>query len=596
MSLPARSRSPFSDPAGRLAACALAAGLALAGCGGDPDGAPGRPAGPGAPSGGVSGTGPGKPPLGAGPPGGGVPGEAPGAACVPGTPFPTPLRRLTRVEYDNTVRDLLGDATAPARRFPPDELSGGFANNAAVLTVSPLLAERYQEAAEALAAAAVRDLGKLVPCDPTKGGAAGEEACARSFVESFGRRAYRRPLAAAEVTRHLALFSAARAGATFARGIEVLVGAMLQSPGFLYRLELGLPGAAGEGDRAGLVRLGPYEIASRLSYLLWASMPDDRLFAAAAAGKLGTPAEVAEMARSMLDDPRARRAVSEFYRQWLGAAAIEGVAKDPAIYPDWGEPLRAAMAAELPAFVEHVLWGADGRLATLLAAPVTVATAPVARIYGVEAAGGRPVALDGTRRAGVLTQPGILAVHALPNQSSPVQRGKFVREQLLCQEAPPAPPDLDVTPPEVDPRKPTRERFAQHTKDEACASCHRLMDPLGFGFEHFDGVGRYRATDGGRPVDASGTIVNAGAIDGPFRGAPELAKKLAASPVVGACVATQWYRFAFGRLETPGDACALRGLHAAFEAARYDLRELLLALTAAETFLYRRPIAGEVPR
>ena len=187
----------------------------------------------------------------------------------------------------------------------------------------------------------------------------------------------------------------------------------------------------------------------------------------------------------------------------------------------------------------------------------------LARLYGVPAPAGdglRPVDLPAGERAGLLTQAGLLSVHALPDQSSPVHRGKMVREQILCDQMPPQPPNLMVTPPEVDPRRPTRERFAQHAEDPACSGCHRLMDPIGFGFEAYDGIGRFRASDGGRPVDASGEIVDTRDADGPFRGARELAERLAGSRDVRDCAATQWYRFAFGRLEGPGDACSLRAL------------------------------------
>jgi hypothetical protein len=269
-----------------------------------------------------------------GPSGGGPP--PPSGQCAAAETFRSPLRRLTRVEYNNTVRDLLGDTTTPADRFPPDEVSGGFSNNAAVLSVSPLLAEKYQEAAEALAATAVQNLTALVGCDPAR---MGEDACARQFVERFGKRAYRRPLVGAEIDRLLKVFGAAR-GAGFARGIEVTLRAMLQSPNFLYRIETS-PARAGEK----YARLSGYEVATRLSYLLWASMPDDRLFAAADRNELATPDQVGNLARTMLADPRAHRAIPEFYRQWLGLGALDTVVKDAQVYPELTAELRAAMKA-----------------------------------------------------------------------------------------------------------------------------------------------------------------------------------------------------------------------------------------------------------
>jgi hypothetical protein len=514
------------------------------------------------------------------------PGPTPGALCTTTDPSPSPLRRLTRLEYNNTVRDLLGVDMAPADKFPPDEIAGGFSNNASVLAVSPLLAELYMDAAEALSAEAVKNLPALLPCDPA---AAGEDACARQFVQRFGRRAYRRPLAAAETDLLLRAYAAGRAEGTFAAGIELVIQTALQSPSFLYRFELGASPRPGEK----LVRLSQHELATRLSYFLWGTMPDDGLAAAADAGQLATLDQLATRARAMLADGRARRAVGEFYRQWLGLGALETVIKDPVVHPDFNAELRAAMRAETQAFVEHVIWSADHRLATLLTAPIGFVNAPLARVYGLSTPAGAAtemVALPMAERAGVLTQPGVLAVHALPNQSSPVSRGKFVREQLLCQQISPPPPNLNVTPPEVDPTRSTRERFAQHTADPACSVCHRVMDPIGFGFEAYDAIGRFRTSDGGRAIDDAGEIVASRDADGAFRGARELAERLSTSAEVRDCVATQWFRYAFGRYDGAGDTCSLAPLRQEFTRTGGDLEELLVTLTQTEAFLTRRAL------
>lgn len=514
---------------------------------------------------------------------GGGNGGATGAACAAGAPLQSPLRRLTRLEYNNTVHQLLGDTSAPADRFPPDEISGGFNNNAAVLSVTPILAEGYQAAAEALAASAVRDLPALVGCDPAQ---TGEDKCAGQFIARFGRRAYRRPLETQESDRLTKLFKVGQANDGFAHGIELVLRAALQSPSFLYRLETASTPRAGET----LVRLTQDETATRLAYLLWASMPDDRLFALADTGALGTPAQIARTARAMLDDAKARAGVIEFYRQWTGVTALDTVAKDPAVYPEFTAEVRAALRAEMPAFVEHVIWSADHKLGTMLTSPDAFITAPLAPLYGVSVpAGNRPVrvSLDSTRRAGLLTQAAVLAVHALPNQSSPIHRGKFIRERLLCDEPPAQPPNLMVTAPKIDAKSSTRELFAQHAADPACAICHKLMDPIGFGLEAFDGIGRYRTKDGDRTVDDQGSFEGTRDLDGPFRGGPALATKLAASAQAQQCVATQWYRFAFGRLDGPGDACSLEALGRAFAASGQDLKEMVVALTGTDAFLYR---------
>jgi hypothetical protein len=517
-----------------------------------------------------------------------------GAPCVTAAPPPSPLRRLTRLEYNNSVRDLLGVNLAPADKFPADVVAGGFTNNASLLSVSPLLAEKYLEAAEALSAEAVKNLPALLPCQPT---GAGDEVCARQFIERFGRRAYRRPLAAADTDRLLRAFRAGSAEGTFAAGVELVIQTALQSPAFLYRLEVGAPAKAGDK----LVALTQHELAARLSYFLWSSMPDAALDAAADAGALGTLPQVAKTARAMLADPRARPAVGEFYRQWLGLGALDTVVKDAAVHPEFNDDLRGAMRAETQAFVEHVVWTADHKLGTLLTAPLGFVSGPLAKLYGMDGAPTaqqmtpQMIALPPAQRAGVLTQAGVLATHSLPDQSSPVARGKFVREQLLCTTPPPPPPNLNVTPPEVDPTKPTRERFAAHTADASCAACHQLMDPIGFGFEGYDAIGRFRAMDGGRAVDDSGSITSTTDANGPFQGARQLAERLAGSAQVRDCVATQWFRYAMGRYDGAGDMCSLAPLRQAFGATGGDLQELLVALTQTEAFLKRRALApGEV--
>jgi hypothetical protein len=523
-----------------------------------------------------------------------APGPGPAAAgtnaaapCVTGAPSPSPLRRLTHVEYANTVRDLLGVTLSPADTFPADPITGGFANNASVLTVTALQAEKYLEAAEALAAEAVKKLSTLVPCQAAS---ATDEACARQFIARFGRRAYRRPLAPEDTDRLLRAFRAGAAEGTFAAGIELVIQTALQSPSFLHRLELGAPAPAG----AKVQPLTQHELAARLSYFLWSSMPDPTLDAAADAGQLGTLEQVAAKARAMLADPRARPAVGEFYRQWLGLGALPGLVKDAAVHPEFNDQLRAAMRAETQAFVEHVVWTGDHKLQTLLTSNLGFPDAALAKVYGVTGPTGaapQMVTLPAAQRAGVLTHAGVLAVHALPDQSSPVSRGKFVREQLLCTVPPPPPPNLNVTPPDVDPTKPTRERFAAHTADASCAACHTLMDPIGFGFEAFDAVGRFRATDGGRAVDDSGEIFSSKDANGPFKGARQLAERLAGSEQVRDCVATQWFRYAMGRFDGAGDLCSLAPMRAGFAASGGDLQELLVALTQTEAFLTRRALA-----
>lgn len=508
-------------------------------------------------------------------------GKSPLCKATP-QPGEAPLRRLTRYEYDNTLRDLLGDVTAPGESFPPDQKIGAFSNTATALTVPPLLAQGYESAAEELAKTAIANPSKLLPCDPV---AAGEDACAQQFIATFGKKAFRRPLTDDEKAGLFALYQTNRAGADFTNGIQAVLEAFLQSAPFLYRAEDGVVSKI----NAGVVPLSSYEMASRLSYFIWGSMPDDTLFAAADSDALTTPEQIATQARRMLQDPKAKPAVEEFYSEWLEVATLGGVAKDAATYPDFTPSLRSSMQAETKAFVDWVMFDGDGRLETMLTAPVSFLNAELAHAYGISGITGtalQMVQLDPKTRAGVLTQPSILATLGKPDRSSPVLRGRFIREQLFCQTIPNPPPALVIVPPKVTPGVSTRESFSAHSSDPACSGCHSLMDPIGFGFESYDGMGEYRTVDQGRPVDSSGKL-DVTDIDGTFDGAVDLAGKLTQSQEVRDCVVTQWFRFAFGRGETPEDACSLDTTKRVFSSSNHDMRELMVALTQTDAFRYR---------
>jgi hypothetical protein len=511
-------------------------------------------------------------------------GEAAQPQCLSIEPGRAPIRRMTRAEYNNTVRDLLGDTTAPATAFVAEEEALGFNNQATSLGVTQLLAEQLMIAAEKLATAAAADVDERYCLRANLG----DEACGKAFIERFGKRAYRRPLTADEATRLYDLFTWGLAEGGRKKGLSLVLQAMLQAPQFLYRVELGMPDPV-VGD---VVKLTHYEVASRLSYLLWNSMPDDELFELADQGKLGTADEVEAQARRMLDDPRARQAVANFHTQWLKLSHIENVSKSPTTYPAYKDALRPLWKQETEAFLEHVVFDGEGDVATILSAPYSMMNAELAAFYGLESpASGEAfsrVELDSSERAGILTHASLLAVHAKPNQSSPVHRGKFVREMLLCQTLPPPPNNVEIKPPEVKPGATTRERFSQHSKDPDCASCHRLMDPIGFGFEHYDGIGQWRDTDQGLPVDASGEVTGAEEVDGPFNGAVELANKLAESELVRQCVATQWFRFGYGRAEQDDeDQCTMGEIQDAFTASGGNIKDLLIALTQTEAFRFR---------
>jgi hypothetical protein len=513
----------------------------------------------------------------------------PGSTADPTAAGVMPLRRLTIREYDNTVRDLLGDATAPGKQFPDDRDETFTFRRADAIAVQD--AKLIRGAAEALAAAAARNLGALLPCNP----AAGEDACAGQFIPSFGLRAFRRPLSGAETARLMALYTTGRTTLKlgFADAIGLLIEGMLQAPAFLYHWEAPAAAAIQEGPA---VRLGHYEIASRLSYFLWGSMPDRELFAAAAAGQLGTAAEVQVQARRLLNDPRARDAVAAFFEEWLAVDTLdEKAAKDAQVYPEWDAALKAAMAAETRAFVGHVVFEGDGRWTTLLGAPFSFVNQALGRVYGMPDVTGpdlRRMDLIGGQRAGFLTQPAFLALTGAADGSHPVRRGKAIYEKLLCRELPPPPAN-------VQPARPasaggtTRERFAEHAGNDCARGCHALFDPLGFAFEHYDGVGKYRTMDNGKPVDASGDVT----LDGSskhFDDALALTRLMAGSAEVRRCFATQWVRFALARQETAADAASLDTAAAGFASPEATVRDLMAAVATIRSFRYRVLSAGEV--
>ncbi len=489
------------------------------------------------------------------------------------------MRRLSRVEYENSVRTLLRD---PALTLPvdmPDDTPGasGFRVAGAFSGVD---ADRVLGSAELLSARAVASLKTILPCDPM---AAGEEACAKQFIDGFGRRAYRRRLEASEGADLLALYRTARQtlGLGFGEAIGHVLSGILQAPQFLYHWELGPRAPARAGT---LVRLGPDEVAARLSYFVWSSMPDDELFTAVDAGKLGTPDEVAGQARRLLADSRSDATLAAFFSQFLDFRA------NPDAY---GKSLET----ELGMFARWVMAG-DGKLSTLMTSPTSFVTSTIARkVYGLAATTGdkfQQVMLNPDERFGVLTQAGFLSSHAIDGDNPhPIRRGRAIYENLLCGELPPPPPNVP-SPKPIMAGVSNRVRFEAHAQNACAKGCHGVFDGLGFVLEAYDGSGRLRTLDHGLPIDTSGEAVFP--IGGPqrFANAKELVQALVRSADLSQCVARQWFRFATARHEEDGDAASLRAIQQAFAGSTFDLRQLLLAIIQSPSFLYRAPATGEV--
>lgn len=498
------------------------------------------------------------------------------------------LVRLTHEQYDNSVRDLLGVDLEPSSEFLADPEFSGFDNNAEGLTVPDRLARDYRRAAEELSKAVADDpqvLGALLSCDP----ASGTTACAEDFIVDFGARAYRRPLGDDEKKAYLDLYTAAEGsyetGSAFEQGTRLVIETMLQSPRFLYRVEL-----SNTPDDSELVPLDGHEVASRLSFLLWNSAPDRELLEAAGNGELDELEGIEVQARRLLDDPRAASSIEDFHAQWLRVDEYQDLTKDEDLYPGLAADISGSMAEETRRFVHHVVMELEADYATLMTADFTFANEDLAPLYGLEQPLGPEhelVSLDPQRRAGLLTQSGFLASHAYPDLSSPIHRGVFVQRQVLCTQLPDPPPGIDpALPPADSEAKTTRERVELKTSAPACAGCHSLINPAGYAFEHYDAIGAWRTKDNGEPVDAAGSVPADGdTIE--FSHAVDFAHALADSPQAQRCYLTQWYRYGYARHENETDQCTIDELFEQAESNGFDIKELLVAMTRTRAFRYR---------
>lgn len=506
------------------------------------------------------------------------------AQCAAGQEAPGPrlLRLMTRREYENSVRDLLYLQEVDVSTLPLEARVQGFDNNATALVVTSRHADAYLALGESLAKDAVdKSRGQLLPCDPN------QSDCARTFVERFGARAFRRPLSAAESTRYQALFASDLTQGDFNEGMRLVIKAMLSSPSFLYRSEVG----AQQGD--GTYKLTPYEVASALSYLYWGSMPDQALFDAAKNDQLKPPEQLSAQVDRMLNDNRAKEQLGEFSIQWLRSEGVISANKDKAIYPDFRDSLRTAMIEEQKRFFTKVVLEERGSFAELFTPTFTVLNRELAAFYGLPAPANDydKVAVGDSGRGGVLGFGAVLASHAHQNESSPIKRGLYVRDRLLCQVLPRPPANLNTNPPGLDPTLTTRVRFARHTADPACHNCHQYIDGVGFGLEGFDGVGQQRSMENGMPVDTSGEIMGIEQLtpDTPqaFHGPRELATILRDSNAAKACLTLQYFRFGRGYEERDSDACSLSVLKSRFEASNLSVRELLATLPLLKSFTVR---------
>jgi hypothetical protein len=506
------------------------------------------------------------------------------ATCSAPNPGRSPLRRLSNAEYRNTISDLFANVPAvvtlvPAATngFPSEPESLGFRNSGDYLTVPSLAAQKYLDSAEQIAETAAAS-ASFVTC----AGGMQDAKCATTFINQFGKKVYRRPLTAEDTARYDALFQKAlTAGYDFKTGIEWIVFAMLQSPQFLYRFELG---ATPSGAYA---KPSQYELASRLSYLYLQSMPDAALFTAADKGELATPAQLETQARRLLADPKGQRLL-DYFEQWADTDTMPELVRDAKVYAGLDANLPALLQQETRAFVSNLLKSPTGSFTELLTAPYTFANAALAKHYGLTGPAGTGFErVDAPGRAGVLTQ-GMMLAHDKPTRTSIVRRGLKIRTDLLCNTVPAPPPDVDINLDKTATNLSQRQRLEQHRTVASCNACHKLMDPIGVVFEGFDAVGRARTVDEtGMPVMVASQLDVTGDANGPIGTPAELGQRLANSDQARGCYVTNTFRFFYGHEVEQADACSMARLLVDFKGANYSLTELLVALTRTDAFLYR---------
>ena len=590
------------------------------------------------------------------------------------------LRKLTRYEYNNTLRDLLKMEEPLADLFIPDVPLLGFENNPSVNALTTERLFDYVQASEDIAAFLSKDVPQLTKCNPQSSDA---RECLKSFLYKFVTPIYRKPLTKIQRNRILKIFDEAYAEKTFDEAFEAAMQAVFVSPHFLYRMEKGP-----EEDQAEDELAEPYDLATRLSYFFWASTPDEALLEAAAKGELNSPEQVYEQAIRLLQDPRSRSMFAHFGRQWLAISL-------PELHPAFVEgSATPEILEETARFMNHVVFEGTGTLEGLFLSPYSIMNTNVAEHYGginlevktyslknqcelkalnqgigqqcskgggecpaelscladlfenwffgaesicvmstnctnanscsdgnlsccsIAAAGGptdvclpksctggicesggaategwQKVDYESEQRMGFLTQASLLTAHAdiADPILAPIRRGRFVREQLLCQPVSSPPPDVPIIDPTAVDGNSVQALLAAHTSDPNCAGCHKLMDPIGFVFEHFDATGHFQHLDAqGLEIQAQGEFFGTQDMDGPIDDLEDLANKLAQSEQVQDCFLRQWWRFVFGRLEGSDDAEDLGFLLEEFQNDGGNIQKLLLNFTQTDAFLKRR--------
>lgn len=523
--------------------------------------------------------------VGGGVSGGGAGPVNPPVQCDDAPASRAPLRRLTRFEFGNTVRDLKLDTTNQAFNLPSEELGNGFGNDADTQSSPPELIKQYANIAATIAAQVTGPtvLPTTLPC-AAQVTTATEATCARTFIDGFLPRAFRRPLAAGEADTFMTLFTTVRPLSDFPGSIAAIIEAVLQDPAFLYKPEFGVP----VPGRTDVLRPTGYEMATRLSYLFWGTTPDDALRTLAGTGALDTAEGVRSQATKMLADTRSRAQLKFFFNNLLPIASLSQLERSE--YPAYNAKLGSLMRTETETFLENHIFGGPGTWPSVFTADYTYVNQELAAFYGIPGVTGtefRKVSVDKTKRLGLLSQAGIAAGVIHSNETNPVTRGGFVVKKLLCQNIPLPTGALaaEVGVPPKNASLTTRQRYSIHSQDPRCAGCHTNMDPVGFAFENYDPIGQWRDMEGTLPIDASG---NAPAI-GSFKGPAEFGQRMAESALAQECFADHWVNYGYGRtasLADKADTCVLQSVKTKFRESGYNVQRLLVALAESDAFIY----------
>ena len=507
-------------------------------------------------------------------------------------PIQSRVPRLSYEEYDRTVSALLNTDVSPSDLFPAEQPNLGPYEDGGARAVTERLLHEVTLAAKDLAEETVLDdarYASLVGCSTA------DDACRDSFLTNFGRRAYRRPLSAQELSRFQALFDQGAdlvaSGDDFRDGVQIVIEAILQSAKFLYRPEQGTDVEDEQG-----VLLSDYEIAARLSFMFWGRGPDDELLDAAAAGTLSTPSGLSEQVVRLAEDPRFVARVLDFHDRWMQLEGLPLVEKDASSFPAFGPALTQLMVDEMHAFVQEITLNRRAGIAELLTSPLSAVNDSLAALYDLggtfdESFSAVEFPAD-SGRAGLLTRAAFLTGHSSTStRTSPVLRGVFILDRILCRTVSPPPPGAQMQEPDTPPAgelRTTRQYFEWKTSMPECDHCHQTINPVGFAFEEFDGIGAYRSTENGAPVDTVGSLALGDQVL-TFESAADFSTQIAHLSRTRACYAVNWLNYAYGREEGTGDLRTLGRISAALNQPSYGARELLQTITQGAAFTHLPP-------